>query len=309
MTVQKRGKPKAGIWVFLLALLFIAGVAGAQWLPPRLAAVHSPQSGQTRKAETTLYSENAILMRLSDRNILLEKQADERIFPASLTKMMTVLVAIEHLDNLRKPVVMQKEWYDELLAAGASMAGFLPGEQVTVKDLLYGSLLASGAECCAALAVTACGSQSAFVNEMNRKAKQLGMKHTHFTNPTGLHHDEHYSTVRDFSRLLCEALQNKTFRELFTSKRFVIQSTNRHPQGITLNSSLFSKISSSSVQGGQILGGKTGYTEKAGLCLATLSVIDGNEYILITAGAPGDHKSEQYHVLDAFTVYNTCVKP
>ena len=176
-----------------------------------------------------------------------------------------------------------------------------------VKDLLYGSILASGAECCVALAVETAGTQSDFVAEMNRKARQLGMNQTHFTNVTGLHHDEHYSTVRDLSLLLCEALKNKTFREIFTAKRFVVQPTNRHPQGMTLTSSLFAKMSSTSVKGGQILGGKTGYTQKAGLCLATLSIQNGKEYILVTTGAPGDHKTEQYHILDALSVYNACV--
>ena len=243
-------------------------------------------------------------MRLNGSSVPVEENADQRIYPASLTKIMTVLVAIEQSDNLKKQVVMQKDWYDELVAADASMAGFLPGEQIAVKDLLYGAILCSGAECCVALATDVAESQTAFVALMNQKARQLGMNNTHFTNVTGLHQDDHYSTVRDLALMLQNALKNKTFRQIFTSKRYSISSTNRHLQGMTITSSLFSKLSSSSVQGGQILGGKTGYTQQAGLCLATLAVQNGSESILITAGAPGDHKTEQFHIMDALNIYN-----
>lgn len=305
MVVKKRGKGKSGLMAFLAALLLTAGVLCAQRMPVhRLAAAQPGTSAEAITSGVSLYSPNAILMRLNGSSVPVEENADQRIYPASLTKIMTVLVAIEQSDNLKKQIVMQKDWYDELVAADASMAGFLPGEQIAVKDLLYGAILCSGAECCVALATDVAESQTAFVALMNQKARQLGMNNTHFTNVTGLHQDDHYSTVRDLALMLQNALKNKTFRQIFTSKRYSISSTNRHPQGMTITSSLFSKLSSSSVQGGQILGGKTGYTQQAGLCLATLAVQNGSESILITAGAPGDHKTEQFHIMDALNIYN-----
>ena len=306
MVVKKRARHKSGAFVFLAALLITAGVLCMQWAPfHRLTAAQPGDSRQADSGLLSLYSPNAILMRLDDQKVPMQRAADERIYPASLTKIMTALIAMERIDDREQKVVIQQEWYDELVAADASMAGFLPGERVSVNDLFYGALLCSGAECCVALAVEAAGSQTAFVSAMNEKARQLGMRDTHFSNVTGLHQDDHYSTVRDLAILLRNALKNETFRTVFTTKRRAIAPTSRHPQGMTVVSSLFSKLSSPYFEGGQILGGKTGYTQQAGLCLATLAVKEGREWILITAGAPGDHTTEPYHIMDALYVYNT----
>ena len=305
MVVKKRARNKSGVAVFLVALLITAGVLCAQWAPFYRLTAAQPGSSEPADADPlSLYSSNAILMRLDDQKVLIEKSADRRIYPASLTKIMTVLVAMERIADPEKLVAIEQEWYDELIAADASMAGFLPGERVSVNDLFYGALLCSGAECCIALAVEAAGSQTAFVSAMNEKARQLGMHHTHFSNVTGLHQDDHYSAVQDLAVLLRNALQNETFRTIFTTKRHAIAPTSRHPQGMTVASSLFAKLSSPSFEDGQILGGKTGYTQQAGLCLATLAVKKGREWILVTAGAPGDHTTEAFHIIDAFHVYS-----
>ena len=129
------------------------------------------------------------------------------------------------------------------------------------------------------------------------------MRDTHFTNCTGLHDRRHYSTAEDMARLVVYALQNDVFRQAFTSRSCTMASTAFHPGGFTVTSTLFASLSDPSVPGGEILGGKTGYTEEAGLCLASLAVVNGKEYVLVTAGAPGDHQSEPYHVQDAVKVY------
>ena len=299
MVIQKKNKRIRWI-VACLLLITAAVVALNEWLPVSAGRRASRANGSA----CSLYSSHAVLMRLEDGEILLDRNGGQSIFPASLTKIMTVLVAIEHTDDLRRTVTMDPTWYDELIAADAAMAGFLPGERVTVKDLMAGAILASGAECCAALAAETAGNQTGFVDMMNQKAQEIGMNSTHFSNATGLHNEQHVTTAKDLALLLRRALQNKTFRTIFTTKRYSVRPTNRHPQGITLTSSLFTKMSSASFPGGQILGGKTGYTNQAGLCLATLAVRDGTEYILITAGANGDHRTEQYNILDAMAVYN-----
>jgi len=255
-----------------------------------------------------LYSPNAILLRLKDHAILMQKNSEERIYPASLTKMMTAIVAIEKSPDLQGKIKLTDSTFQGLYKTDASMAGFQPGEQVRAIDLLYGVMLPSGAECCIGLADQIAGSEQGFVKMMNQKAADLGMKNTHFANATGLHNANHYTTVKDLSILLSYALQNDTFRAIFTSSRHSTQATSKHPGGITFFNTMFEELNHQNITGGEILGGKTGYTEKAGLCLASLAQVGKQEYILITAAARGNHKSEQYNVTDALAVYNSLGK-
>ncbi len=251
-----------------------------------------------------LNSPNAILVLLEDNTILMQKNSEQRIYPASLTKIMTALVAIEELDELEKEVELPDAIFQELYKADASMAGYLPGEKVRAIDLLYGVMLPSGAECSTGLAANISGSEQKFVKLMNKKASYLGMNDTHFTNSTGLQDGDHYTTVKDLSILLSYALKNDVFRELFTTPRYSTPPTNKHPDGITFYSTMFKNMKDTRIEGGSILGGKTGYTAEAGLCLASLAQKDGSEYILVTAGARGDHETEQYNISDAYFVYN-----
>lgn len=252
---------------------------------------------------TQLYSANAILLDGASGRILAERNSEEIIYPASLTKMMTALVVIEHAEDLQTTVAVPDGLLQALRAENASLAGFQSGEQARLQDLLYGMLLPSGAECCVAGAIAISGSEQQFVALMNEKAQALGMEQTQFTNSTGLHDDKQYTTVKDLSILLRYALQNETFRTVFTCSRYVVPATNCHPDGFTMQSSLFGLLEQLDCPGGVILGGKTGYTEKAGLCLATLANINGAEYLLVTARADGNHTTEPYHVLDALQVY------
>ena len=184
------------------------------------------------------------------------------------------------------------------------MAGFQPGEEVRLKDLLYGILLPSGAECCLAFADRIAGSEEQFAVMMNEKAKELRMKDTHFTNSTGLQDSDHYSTVKDISILLRYALKNDVFRTVFTARRYSTRPSNLHPEGFTFYSTMFQSLEGRETADGEILGGKTGYTKGAGLCLASLARIHGKEYILVTAKAEGNHETEPFHILDAVSVYN-----
>jgi serine-type D-Ala-D-Ala carboxypeptidase (penicillin-binding protein 5/6) len=255
-----------------------------------------------------LNSPNAILIRLKDYTMLMQKNIDEKIYPASLTKMITAIVAIENLPNLKGEIKLTNSTFQGLYKADASMAGFQPGEQVRAMDLLYGVMLPSGAECCIGLANQIGGSEKNFVKIMNQKAAALGMKNTHFENATGLHNENHYTTVKDLAVLLSYALQNDTFREIFTSSRHSTPPTNKHPGGITFYSTMFEELNKQDILVGEILGGKTGYTDEAGLCLASLAKVGRQEYILISAGAKGNHHSEQYNITDALDVYNSIGK-
>ena len=255
-----------------------------------------------------LNSPNAILIRLKDYTILMQKNSEEKIYPASLTKMMTAIVAIEELPDLKEEIKLTNSTFQGLYEADASMAGFQPGEKVRVIDLLYGALLPSGAESCNGLADQIAGSEQDFVGMMNQKAADLGMKNTHFENATGLHDENHYTTVKDLAILLSYALQNDIFREIFTSSRHSTRPTNKHPRGITFYSTMFEDLNNQNIIGGEFLGGKTGYTGEAGLCLASLAKVGKQEYILISVGAKGNHHSERYNITDALAVYNSIRK-
>lgn len=250
-----------------------------------------------------LYSANALLLRVKTGEAVLDKGSTERIYPASMTKIMTAVVVLENVSDLHVEVRLSETMFDELYLAEASMAGFSPGEEVSALDLLYGVMLPSGAECCTGLAEYVAGSEEAFVELMNQKAAELGMTGTHFANASGLHDAEHYSTAADLAKLLAYALQNGTFREIASSAVHSTEATALHPDGITFYSTLFGGMTEEIRNSGLIAGGKTGYTEEAGLCLASFAEIGGETFILITAGAQGSHETEPFHILDAYAVY------
>lgn len=252
----------------------------------------------------SLHSPHAVLIDETTAAVLGSKNSDEMIYPASMTKIMTVLVAIESVDDLDATTVMDAAYYDGLYAQDASRAGFEPGEEVKLRDLLYGALLPSGAECCMQLSIEAAGSEEAFVELMNAKVKKLGLTQTNFVNCTGLHDDNQYTTVHEMGLILREALQNATFRSVFTTHYYTVSATSVHPDGFTFWSTLFKAVETEAVIGGEILGGKTGYTEEAGLCLASMAQVGDQEYILVTAGWASDPDAGQYHISDAFTGYN-----
>ena len=245
----------------------------------------------------------AVLMQARGGKIIGEMGSEERIYPASMTKIMTAIVAIEELDDLEQEITLTSDMFAGLYEQDATQAGFQPDERVRAIDLLYGVMLPSGAECCIALADEIAGSEEAFAELMNKKAARLGMDDTNFRDTTGLHDPDHYSTVKDMAILLKYAIRNDTFREIIESHYHSTPPTNIHPDGITFYSTMFQSLSDTAVTGGEILGGKTGYTSDAGLCLASFAQVGDREYILVTAGAPGNTGSP-LHVQDAVTIYN-----
>lgn len=246
-------------------------------------------------------SSYAVLMQAKNGKVIGSINGDAQMYPASMTKIMTAIVAIENLSDLDQEILLTNEMVADLYAQDAMQAGFQPGESVRAIDLLYGVMLPSGAECCIALADAVAGSTDAFVDLMNAKAEKIGMTGTHFCDTTGLHDPDHYSTVKDIALLTRYALKNDTFREIIESPWHSTPGTNIHPDGITFYSTMLKNLSDTSVIDGQIMGGKTGYTDEAGHCLASFAEIDGVEYILVTAGASGTGIP---HIEDAVKIYN-----
>ncbi len=253
--------------------------------------------------DSGIYSSYAFLVSLEDESVLFEKNAEERMYPASLTKMMTVLVALDSLKEMEETVKLIDSDFNGLIASHASVAGFSPGEEVTVEELLYGVMLPSGADACNAVARRVAGGEENFVKLMNEKAVSLGMNHTHFTNCTGLYDDNHYSTAEDMAKLLYFALQKDTFRGIFISGQFNTAPLDSHADGLHWKSTMVETADTLSFHGGRILGGKTGFTDEAGLCLASLAEVRGKEYILVTAKANGSHSTQPFHIMDALKIY------
>lgn len=243
-------------------------------------------------------SKHAILYNMNEDMVLYEKDADTRTYIASLTKIMTTIVAIENIDDINESVTIPYEGLEGLIEANASVAGFRLGQKVTYKDLLYGILLPSGADATKTIAYYIAGSEDNFVDLMNKKAEDLGLTNTHFANTSGLDTDNHYSTVREMSIILKYALQNETFKEIYTTNTYTTSDNS-----LTFKSVYSNYLNRYNIENKYIYGSKTGYTTLAGYCLSTIANYDGVEYMLITTEADGT-SNYPLHVMDANMIYD-----
>ncbi len=248
-----------------------------------------------------LVSDVVLVLDMNTGEVVAERNSTERIYPASMTKMMTVLVGLEHLYDMDQTIRITDEMLAGLIEMNASTAGFAEGDMPTVRDLFYGSALPSGADASNAIAITCAGSVEAFVDLMNQKAASLGMNDTHFVNPTGLHDDEHYSTAADIAKLLQNGLKNETFREIFSTREYTTSSLYSHPSGITFASTIWSVIDAYGYLVPGMIGGKTGFTYEAGHCLAYWAKLNSMDLLVVTAKA--DTAMElPTHIEDASTL-------
>lgn len=242
------------------------------------------------------YSKNIILYNYDRDEVIYEEKADEVVSIASMTKIMTSLVLIENIDNLDKKVVLEDKHFAGLKEAYASLAGFRLGQTVTYRDLLSGILIPSGADAVQTLAIEVFGSNEILVEKMNEKARELNLQSTHFANPFGLDDDEHYSTVREVSIILKEALKNDLFKEIYTTRKYLTSDLS-----ITFYSTIVEPLNMLNQSAPFIKGSKTGFTGKAGRCLSSLAYDEENDiyYLMITTGA----KERVEPVLDAINTY------
>ena len=254
--------------------------------------------GKINALELNISSESAILYNLDSGEVLYEKNSDEVRQIASLTKIMTALVTIENVDNLDKQVILTKEDFAGLIEANAVQAGFTNGEVVTYKDLLFALLLPSGADAAKAIARNVGGTEENFINKMNEKAKELNLKNTKFSTVIGLDDENNYSTAKEVSIIFKEALKNKTFKEIITTKEYQTSDGK-----LTFKSTIQSNAKRYEIDIPYVLGGKTGTTNGAGLCLATIAKANDVNYMLVTLGALYDKKAP-HNIEDAKIVYD-----
>ena len=230
----------------------------------------------------------AILVDADAGLVVAEKNGSAKMYPASMTKVMTLLVACEHITDLSEKLEITQDIVDYVKKEGASNCGFKAGEQVTMLDLLYGLILPSGADAALALVRRIAGSEEQFVALMNQKAQQLGISATtHFTNCTGLYNDNHYSTAEDMAIIMRAAAQNSVAATILTTRSYTTQANNKRTTGLSF-SNLFLKRIDTQTTGGQVNFAKTGYVAKAGNCAVSyFTAASGRHYICVTGKTSG----------------------
>lgn len=283
-------------------------------------AAETPEGGKTFKSEAgktysakataktaqpgeAVISSNAVFIDVDTGDILSQRNYQQIINPASMTKILTVLVAAEHVtrEDLERKFTITLDITDYSYVHDCSNVGFSEGEQVTVKDLFYGTILPSGADAALGLATYVAGDQDAFVALMNEKLKELGLSDTaHFTNCVGLYDENHYCTVYDMAMILEAALDNELCREVLAAHTYTTSSTSEHPEGITISNWFLRRIEDKET-GAEILCGKTGFVAQSGSCAASYGEDEnGKGYICVTA----DSTSSWRCIYDQVALYS-----
>lgn len=238
-----------------------------------------------------IISKFGVLIDVEAETILAGKEFSSRMNPASMTKILTVFTAAEALGImdgteavLDDTFTMTMEINNYCVENDCSIAGFLEGEEITVRDLFYGTVLPSGADGAVGLAEYVAGSHEAFVEMMNEKLEKLGLSEsTHFTNCVGLYDESHYSTAYDIAVILKETADNPFCRELLSTRTYHTSPTEQNPEGFSLSNLLLTRFDERDTHG-DVLCGKTGFVNESGYCAATLSVdMSGREYLCVTA--------------------------
>ncbi len=251
----------------------------------------------TTSVDDEVQSTNGIFIDLAIGNILFDRDAHTRINPASMTKVLTVLVAAEHVTDWSATFEITPEITNYSYVHDCSAVGFSNNEVVTVEDLFYGTVLCSGGDAALGLATYVAGSQEAFVDMMNEKLKELGLADTaHFTNCVGLYDENHYCTVYDIAMILEAAIDNPQCREVLSTKKYTTSSTPEHPEGIQISNWFLRRIEDKDT-GGEVICGKTGYVAQSGSCAVSYGMdAAGKEYICATVNAHSPWRCIYDHV-------------
>lgn len=250
-----------------------------------------------------LYATSAVAVDVATGRVLFSKEADRRIYPASTTKVMTAILALENLD-LDQVVTVSKN-----VMVGESTIYLQEGESITVRDLMYGLLLKSGNDAGVALAEAVAGSVDAFADMMNARAEELGCTNTHFTTPHGLPDPNHYTTAEDYYKVFLEAIKNETFLEIIQTPEYTIHATK--PDGTERtyaieNGDRMLPGTDDEFSYEYMIGGKTGFTNAAQSAFVALSEKDGLQVATVVFGSTTEGKwIDTRHLADyVFAAYS-----
>ncbi len=237
-------------------------------------------------------SEAAILVSLDTGDVLFEKNVDEKRFPASITKIMTAVLLIENCSDLNTEVIVTKENVESLFGSDLTVAGFLPDEKVTL-DICLNTLMVNSSADSANVIVDYVESVTGkdFIDLMNEKAKELGMKNTNYMNPTGLHHDNHYTTITDLVKLCKYAIELPNLLDIASQSVYYIPATNKHEKRMVVTTNFLINIATTMYYP-YVKGIKTGFTTPAGRCVASTASKDGYNYLCIVMGGDNLTRTE-----------------
>lgn len=272
----------------------------------------APAEAATFDVNFEMHSKGVLLANLDTDIVVFEKNADEPLEPASLTKIMTYIVAVENIDDLNVEITAPSSAIDALLGTGSSMAGIYRGETLTALQLLNCMMVPSGNEASMILAdYVGGGSIPAFVEMMNQKAAELGCENTHFANPHGLHDASHVTTARDLYKIIKHAMTLPHFTEITSQTRYTIPPTNKSENARTLVTTnyMINKNSPRPEYYYQYAKGiKTGSHDEAGHCLASTAIKGGYTYLCIAMGSPsvdaeGNYIAENGAMIDSKALY------
>ncbi|MFZ5352926.1 MAG: D-alanyl-D-alanine carboxypeptidase family protein [Bacillota bacterium] len=241
------------------------------------------------QAEPDVASPSAILIDYKTGKVLYERNADTTMYPASTTKVMTGILALEHgkLDDIVTVGINPSTKIER----GSSQIYLIPDERLTFEQLVYALMLESANDAAIAIAEHISGSVEEFCELMNRKAKELGAVDTNFLNPNGLHNDNHYSTARDLALIARYAMNNDTFRKVVSTYQYSIPATNKQEERPYIRNSnkLIWNYAKNSCYYEYATGIKTGYTVKSKHCLVASAKKDGMELIAVVLGTEKDY--------------------
>lgn len=261
-------------------------------------------SAAVYKPDQKIYAEAYMLINLDDDSypVVAEKNADKRLYPASLTKIVTAMVVLNNVKDLSAKTKMSQTAFDATLGTGAQVAGISVGEELTIEELLYLTMVHSACDACQILAEYVSGSIAAFVDEMNKWVSSIGCRDTHFVNPDGLHDPEHYTTARDMSIITLEALKNPTFDKISSTTQVQYGNYTLGHTNLMLQPGYVSYYYE------YAQGIKTGSTEEAEYCVITKASKDGYNYLAIVMKSPqqkinGEPYESKCSFIDAKTLF------
>ena len=243
------------------------------------------KNSSTRTLSSEIDANYAVVYDLDNGSILAEKNASQSMYPASMTKVMSLLVFAENLPDMNKKLTITQDIVSFVQARGASNCGFVVGEQVTVKDLLYGVILPSGADAVLALCKEVSGSEAAFAERMNKRAREMGLSgYCNFQNATGLFHSTHRMTVKDMAQIMAVAMQNPRAREVLMTENYQTAPTNKHEQGLKFSNLFLQRIKTQDSGGATVQMAKTGYVSQSKFCVVTAGKGRSGKNLLIVTG-------------------------
>lgn len=238
--------------------------------------------GATYEPDRTIYADAYMLINLDDDTlpVVAQKNADKKLYPASLTKIITAMVVLNNVDDLSVKTKMSQQAFENTLGTGAQVAGIEVGEELSIEMLLYLTMVHSACDACQVLAEYVAGSEQAFVDKMNEWVQSIGCENTHFTNPDGLHDENHYTTAHDMAAITIEALKNSDFVKFSTTTEVEFHNYTLYHTNLMLQPGYKTYYYE------YAQGIKTGSTTEAEYCVITKASKDGYNYLAVVLKSP-----------------------